>query len=168
MKYIKKLLIIVLAIVSVGATTYYVFLNKTDEEKIEERLNTFVNSYSIGDLNGCISCFDAKGRNAYKGIGNLGSLIGGKIGVFGFNLGGDNISSLFSLGVATQDVKIELKIKSIDIESENTADVMTYVTYSDKWIEHSEELPLKMVKENVAWYNFWSNNWYIIKDSSFL
>ena len=161
MKHIRFILIFLLTIVLSVSIVRYMFFNKTNEEKIEERLNTFANSYSVGDLKGCVSCFDAKSRNAYKALGNLGSLIGGSKGIFSFNLSGDTISSLFSLGTVAGDIKIEVEIKSIDFETESTASVIADFKYSDKYVNQLDELTLKMIKENAAWYDFWSNNWYI-------
>lgn len=107
-------ILIALAIACTGA--YFIFFKKR-RGKILECLENFETAYASGDLNGCIECFDAKSRNALKGIGTLGSMVGGSVGPFGFNLGSDMFSSLFSLGVATENEQIKFTVKKLFIQT---------------------------------------------------
>lgn len=164
----KKFIAFIVVIALIGAGAYY-FLNKTDEEKIEARFDSFESAYASGDLEGCLDCLDTKSRNAYKGIGTLGSLIGGKKGIFGFDFGGDTLSALFSLGTAVGNKPVHFAVKSIEFNGEDSATVKVELFSGDENVaENSQgETSLEMVREKAAWYDFWSNDWYIADDFKF-
>ena len=60
----KKVIAILIALAIACTGAYFIFFQKSDEEKILECLENFETAYASGDLNGCIECFDAKSRNA--------------------------------------------------------------------------------------------------------
>lgn len=162
----KKFIIFVL-IVAVGLTAvYFSFFQKSDEEKINARLDQFEQAYVTGDLDGCIKCFDSRSRKAYEGIGTLGSFIGGKKGIFNFNLGSDTIGALFSLGVATGNYQLDFTVKSIEFDGNDRATVVVnMVEQSDTMAPDSNtEETLTMVREKNNWYEFWKNDWYLVED----
>lgn len=150
----KKVIAIVIALAVVCTGAYFIFFQKSDEEKIVECLEKFETAYASGDLNGCIECFDAKSRNALKGFGTLGSMVQGSVGPFNFNLGGDMFSGLFSIGVATEDEQVKFTVKKIvftdDTHARVTADVWTSEDYL--YAESTTEQTFDMVKENGDWY----------------
>ncbi|MBQ7546278.1 MAG: hypothetical protein IJT41_04850 [Clostridia bacterium] len=157
----KKIIALFLVLTMVGGAVYYFFFYKTDDEKIAARLSAFEKSYASGDMDGIMKCFDTKSRNAYKGIGTLGSMFGGKAGPFSFNFGGDTISSLFSLGVATLNLEIKITIQSISYTDDQHAVVAAELWSSENYIEgeNTEPIIFNMVKEK--------NEWYISEDFSF-
>lgn len=149
-----KLIISVVLIAGIGISIYLGFFVKSEEEKILERLETFEKAYAAGDLTGCIDCLDAKNRNAYKALGNLGSNIGGSAGLFSFDLGGDTFKSLFSLGVAAQNEQLKFNVKAIKFVDKTHA-----ILLIDLWTsedvgndEQINEIELEMIKEDGDWY----------------
>ena len=150
----KKVIAILIALAIACTGAYFIFFQKSDEEKILECLENFETAYASGDLNGCIECFDAKSRNALKGIGTLGSMVGGSVGPFGFNLGSDMFSSLFSLGVAIENEQIKFTVKKIVYTDDNHAKVTADVWTSKDYLydESTTEETFDMVKENGKWY----------------
>ena len=135
----KKVIAILIALAIACTGAYFIF---------------FETAYASCDLNGCIECFDAKSRNALKGIGTLGSMVGGSVGPFGFNLGSDMFSSLFSLGVATENEQIKFTVKKIVYTDDNHAKVTADVWTSKDYLydESTTEETFDMVKENGKWY----------------
>lgn len=111
----KKVVAVILicAVVAVGG--YFAFFYKSDAEKIVERLETFEEAYSTGNFEGVIDCMDAKSRNALKGVGKLGSMVGGDVGPLDINFGSDLFSGLFALGVATRMSKLSLRLNALTL-----------------------------------------------------
>ena len=150
----KKVVAVILicAVVAVGG--YFAFFYKSDAEKIVERLETFEEAYSTGDFEGVIDCMDAKSRNALKGVGKLGSMVGGDVGPLDINFGSDLFSGLFALGVATQDEQVKFKVKRIDFTDDTHALVSADVWTSKDYLydEANTEETFEMIKEKNDWY----------------
>ncbi|MCQ2484733.1 MAG: hypothetical protein MJ168_05300 [Clostridia bacterium] len=159
----KKFFIIFILLIFGSALIYTQFINKTPEEKICSRLEQFEQAYADGDLNACIDCFDARTRNAYKGVGTLGSMIGGNVGLFNFNLGSDTLGALFSLGVAKGDEQVKFTVKSIKIidQEHATVDAEIWTNADGVFSETTEAVTFDMKREPNSWYLFWQNDWYI-------
>lgn len=163
----KKFYIFILVLVIGCSFAYVKFFKKSDEEKIEARFEQFEKSYSNGDRDGCIKCFDTKSRNKIKGIETLGSMINIDSGIFNFDLGSETQDALFGLGVAKGTEKIEFSIKSIKFDTNDKATLsVELLTYSDENDKDSQgEETVTMVREKNEWYLFWKNDWYIVGDS---
>ena len=140
----KKVISIVLVLAVVGAGVYFAFFQKSDDEKIVERLEAFETAYASGDLDGCLDCLDSKSRNALKGIGKIRS-------AFGY-------SGMFSLGVATQDEQVKFKVKKINYTDKTHAKVTADIWVSEDYLykESTSEETFEMVKEK--------NDWYMVED----
>lgn len=134
----------------VGLIVYYVFFYMSDKEKILERIDAFEIAYNSGDVDAALDCLDGKSKNALRGFSGLGSQ------VLGFDL-----NSLFGIAVATQDINISIKVKSITFIDSNLATVNAELQYSGDYL-NSESITvetLKMKKEK--------NEWYIVEELSF-
>lgn len=150
-KSILLKLVVFVLIAGIGAgTTYFMFFNKTDEEKITDRIDAFTEAYNSGDIDACLNCFDSRSKNALKGLTKLGN------SVLGFDL-----SDLFGISVASQDVSISQKVKSITIDSETSATVVAELYYSGDYAskESTTTHTFKMKKEK--------NNWFIVENDLF-
>lgn len=146
----KKLISAVLILAVIGAGVYFAFFNKSDDEKIVDRLEAFETAYASGDLEGCLNCLDAKSRNALKGVSKLGS-------AFGYDVS-DFFGGMFSLGVAKQDLKVKFNVKKIVYTDKTHATVTADVWTSEDYLtaESTEEVKFEMVKED--------NDWFMIED----
>ncbi len=150
-KFIIISFVLILTVVSVIAIAIF---SKSDAEKIVDRLEALETAYSQGDLEACIDCFDAKSRNAIKGLGTIGSGIGGSVGPFSFNMGGDMISALFSLGVFTQNEQIKFKVKRIVFSDKTSAKITADLWVSEDYLfnESTQTITINMIKEKGDWY----------------
>lgn len=150
----KKIIAAILALALVGTGAYFTFFDKSDDEKIADRLEAIETAYANGDMDAILDCMDTKSRNAYKGLGSLGSMIGGSVGPFSFNLGGSSISSLFSVTVAVEDVSIKFTIKNIEYTDKTHATVTADLWESENYLydETTQEVTFEMVKEKNDWY----------------
>lgn len=146
----KKVISVVLVLAVVGAGVYFAFFQKSDDEKIVERLEAFETAYASGDLDGCLDCLDSKSRNALKGISKISS-------AFGYGVG-DLFSGMFSLGVATQDEQVKFKVKKINYTDKTHAKVTADIWVSEDYLykESTSEETFEMVKEK--------NDWYMVED----
>ena len=146
----KKVISVVLVLAVIGAGVYFAFFQKSDDEKIVERLEAFETAYASGDLDGCLDCLDSKSRNALKGIGKISSALGYGVG--------DLFSGMFSLGVATQDEQVKIKVKKINYTDKTHAKVTADIWTSEDHLykEATSEETFEMVKEK--------NDWYMVED----
>ena len=121
----------------------------SDEEMIENRIDRFLRSYNTGDLEGVLSCMDAKTRKAFQSAINIGQGIAGMLGA-----GGISLSDLFglSVGMSENDELLGVEIYSIKIENES-ADVIVKMTYAyNGGATHEENALFEMLKEDDDWF----------------
>ena len=119
---------------------------KSNEELIEERINTFVTAYNSGDMETVLSCFNKKTRNACQAMLNLVE------GLVGKGTGLDiDLTDLFALGVSMAPGDfMGLKIDEIlVVEDEMRA---TAVTTMDMVDEGEQTIRFIMVYETDGWY----------------
>ncbi len=148
----KKILTLTLTLIlSVSFLSGCNLLIKSDEELIEERINSFVSAYNSGDADGLLECFDSKTKTTMKsalGIGN--SLLGGLIG---FDI---SLSDIFGLGmgITDGDVLTVQEIKDIRVGTDTaTADVT--IVFSDEWGGSgttTDDCTFYLKSENGGWY----------------
>lgn len=121
---------------------------KSDEEMIEDRMNSFQSAYNTGDMEGVLECFDAKTRNTYKSALNVGSAL---IGITGFNV---NMADLFGLGIAVMDEDELLHFDEMEISviSDNRAKVTVTTYYRGDDSGNSSQTTFTLVKESGDWY----------------
>lgn len=122
--------------------------SKSDETLIRERMETFAKAYNAGDMEKVLDCFDARTRNAYKAILNIGNSLIGQSGV------SIDISDMFSLGVAFMGEGDLLEFRDIDItiQSESSAVVTATMEYGVESEKSEETVTFSMVKEESDWY----------------
>lgn len=122
---------------------------KSDEVKIQERLDAALFAFNSGDMEGVLDCYDARTRNVNKAVLGIGNSL---LGMGGIDIG---LSSLFALSVGLQsDGELaRLEDVQITIGADGTrANVEAVLCYEDT--DDTLELPLKitMVKENGDWF----------------
>lgn len=122
--------------------------SKSNEEMIQDRMNAFLSAYNSGDMQGAISCLDAKTRNTYQAALNIGNSL---IGLTGFSVG---IEDLFGLGVGLSGNGDVLKLDDmkISIKSDTKATVTATMQYQDLEKSYSQNVSFTLVKENGDWY----------------
>lgn len=122
--------------------------SKSDETLIRERMETFEKAYNAGDMEKVLNCFDARTRNTYKAILNIGNSLIGKTGV------SIDISDMFSLGIALMDEDDVLEFGDMDIviRSESSAVVTVTMEYGAESEKSEETVTFSMVKEEDDWY----------------
>lgn len=120
---------------------------RSDEKKIEDRMNAFLQAYNSGDLSEALESFDAKTRNTYKSILNVGNTL---IGLTGVEI---DITDLFTLGVALNEGQI-LRFDEMEIafQSDTKATVSTTMHYQDMQSTYSQKVKFTLTKENGDWY----------------
>ena len=143
----KKLIALLLVIGIVAGFAYYGGYLKTDEQKIEDRMNDFLKAYNSGDFNGALESFDSKTRNTYKSVMNIGNAL---IGLTGF---GVDVSDLFTLGVSLSEGDLlqfdELQITFLSDTKATVSTIMYYQGYQESY---SKKVQFTLIKEDNDWY----------------
>ncbi len=125
------------------------FEKKSDEDLIRDRINAFLKAYNSGDISAVLDCMDAKTRNEYSAIVNIGSALLGKSG-----LGGVSVSDLFALGVGGMSEGDILSVSNEEIEliDSQNARVNVEMSYKDKVSQMNSGAVFTMVKEGDDWF----------------
>ncbi len=131
---------------------------KSDEEKIRDRVEEFIFAYNSGDVDGAFDCLDAKSKQTYKAMMNIGN------GLFGKLTGIDiSVQDLFAIAVGVNGSDIlSMDIKNIAITSETTATVDISTTLSldvARTSETNNNMQLQMVKEKDDWFIYAQADW---------
>lgn len=122
---------------------------KSDEQKIEDRLNQFLFAFNTGDMEAVLDCYDAKTRNANKAILGLGN------NLLGDSLLGMSFQGLFALSVGLMSEGELLRVEDVVVEihsSGTRATVSATLYYEDYSESHNSQIQLTMIKENGDWY----------------
>ncbi len=119
---------------------------KSDEKKIEERIESFEKNYNNGDFEGVVECLTAKERSMIEAEMKIASALMGSL--IGFDL---PLSSLFSIGVGIHDGDyIRIALGEIKMTGSRTATADGVIT-----IEPNREklaICFYMVKEEDDWF----------------
>lgn len=142
-----KKVMVILIVVAVIAVAYYSGFLKSDEAKIEDRMNAFLSAYNSGDMDGVLESLDAKTRNTYKSVLSVGDTLISMTGVSIKN------TDLFALGVGlTEGQTLRFIDMEIDVVSETKATVSATMLYHDLQESYSKNVKFTLVKENGDWY----------------
>ena len=134
---------------------------RSDEEKIRDRVDTFVTALNAGDADAAIGCLDAKNRNLLNATLNIGGgLLGSLIGV---EVDARDVLAL-AIGLSS-DAQISAEIKEIKITSDTTATVSLTATAKIGGETGTENLTLDMVKEMGNWYFYFEVDWTSLMNS---
>lgn len=124
---------------------------KTDEQKIDDRIHTFVKSYNAGDMKGVIACLDERSRNMYQAISNLSI----ELGIDGLSAG-LSLSDLFAIAAGAisedDDELLRIEIVNIDISSATKAKVTAEICFQSIAGEQRQPIIISMVHEGSDWY----------------
>ena len=122
---------------------------KTDEEIIEERINTFLSAYNSGDYEETLDCLSPKTKNTMKGITGVGETLLG--GITGYNF---NMSDLFGLGagILSEDDILTVSDLKISFEDDSNATVNLTMTFNANVSKEPHKANFIMVKEDDDWY----------------
>ena len=140
MKKIGCLFLVVLLIVG----CFCFFSQKTDEQKIEERIDKFTSAYNTGDWEKVVDCLNAKSRNAMKGYTNLLGGVFGKLTGIGLDM-----TAIFGLGVGVYDGDVmNIELSRIVIVDEDNAIAVGHMHL------YKQDAPVYfiMTKEDRDWY----------------
>lgn len=123
---------------------------KSDEQKIQDRLNAFCFAVNSGDLEGALNCLNASSRNAYKSMaGIFGSLTSSLLGI---DMAGLLVNMFgLSVGTMTDGEMLQMDVNSVSING-NKATVNVTMHYHDTQTKGSGTQDMTMVKENGDWY----------------
>lgn len=142
----KRLLLLMCAL---GLTSTILCGCKSDEVKIQERLDAVVFAFNSGDMEGVLDCYDAKTRNVNKAVLGIGDSL---LGMGGIDIG---LSSMFALAVGLRSNGELVRIEDVQItmNSDRTvAKVEAVLCYEDTGSAFDAPLQITMVKENGDWY----------------
>lgn len=147
MKKIRLLILICLSLIICVSLVSCTFI-KSNEEKINSRIDLFLKAYNSGNMDAVFECLDSKTKNTYKAAMNIGNTF---IGKTGFNI---KLSDLFGIGIGTMSDSDVLKISQRDIKilNESLATVNIVLTYEDKISSTIENAVFTMIKEDDDWY----------------
>ena len=146
MKMWKRL---ILLICMLGMISTMLCSCKSDEVKIQERVDAVVFAFNSGDMEGVLDCYDAKTRNANKAALGIGDSL---LGMSGFDIG---LSSLFALTVGLQSDGEMVRVEDVQITIHtdgNRATVNALLHYESMSGGYDSDLQLSMIKENGDWY----------------
>ena len=120
---------------------HFGIIGKRDEDKIRERLDTFVTAYNHGDYEGILECIEPVRRKQYEAATNIMGGVGS--GLLGFNF---SISDLVGLGAMfmPEEEKVSLEITRISMLDGGKAIVYARTAWSD--------VKYTMVKVGRDWY----------------
>lgn len=120
---------------------------KSDEEMIEDRMNSFLRAYNSGDMQQVLESLDAQTKSKYQSVMNLGNAV---IGLTGFGI---SISDLFGLGVGLSGgTVLELEDMEIKIVSDAKAYVTATMNYQGIQESYSQSIKFTLVKEYDDWF----------------
>ncbi len=139
-----------LALLTVLALLCSCAAEKSDEELIRDRIDSFMKAYNSGDMDGVFESLDTKTRNATKAIFSMAEAMGGMLGMDGVSL-----SDLFSLSVAVAgDDVLDVTVSNINITDGENATVETTLSlgYGDLVSETDYSITFAMVKEDGDWF----------------
>ncbi len=147
-KNTKRTLLIVIPIVAVLVAAIVLgcmFLFKSDEDKIRDRIDTFATACNEGDIEGMINCFDKKTRKTYEAsMGLVEGLFGGITGV---DIPIGDMVEIFGMEEMGGQLNMDITVESIAING-NTAQVK--VTLSAEGEAETDEVV--MCKEEDDWF----------------
>lgn len=150
MKIFKNTVIWTIAAIITVMSVAGCSVNKTDEELINNRIESFIEAYNVGDMDGVLECLDSKTKNTFESAMNMSNAL---IGKTGFNI---NLSDIFGFTVGMISEGDLLKVSKININftSDETADVNTVLSYSDKTGtgDFDEKVIISMKKEKSDWF----------------
>lgn len=137
---------IILSAIAAIAVLLVALFYKTDEQKIEDRIEAFNIACSNSDLQGMFDCFDKYTRTMYSTtIGLTEGIIGG---LTGFDLPLGDMLNLFAMESAgAEGMGLELEIESIEV-NENSA----IVTLTAECAENIGQETIVMCKEGDDWF----------------
>ena len=120
---------------------HFGIIGKSDENKIRERLDTFVTAYNHGDFEGILECIEPVRRKQYEAATNIMGGVGS--GLLGFNF---SISDLMGLGamLMPEEEKVSLEITRISVLDGGKA--IVYIRDS------GSEGELSLIKVGSDWY----------------
>ncbi len=146
----KNTIILTIAAIMIAINIAGCSENKTDEEMIKSRVESFFEEYNAGDMEGVLECMDSKTKNTYESATNM---IDALIGKTGYSI---NLSDMFgfSVGVISEGNLFEVGDMNITLTSDETADVSTVLSYSDKTDKGNseEKVIISMKKEKSDWF----------------
>ena len=141
----KRSILVILAFI---ITLSGCVVGKSDEELINDRIDTFLSAYNSGDYDEVLECFTVKMRNTLKSATGIGdALIGG---ITGFDI---NMSDLFGLGAGILSDGDILTVSDMQItfQNETTANVEIVLKYNINGTDFSETTNFTMSKEKNDW-----------------
>lgn len=122
----------------------------TDEEKIENRIECFLEAYNSGDINGVLDCMDSQTKNTYKSAMNITNAVSGKMGI------DVSFSDLFglSVGIMSDGDMLALDNMQTEILSDESAKVYADMSYHDKVTKNGtpQKVCIVMQKEKSDWF----------------
>ena len=139
---------LVLCLLALSLCSCQLFAPKSDEELIRERVKDFESALNTGDIDAALECMDAKSRNAYNAVFNIGESI---LGYFiGFDI---DMSDVFALAIGLNSGDMfSMKVYNVNITSDTTATVYLTATVQMAGEVETEDTTLDMVKEKGGWY----------------
>lgn len=128
---------------------------RSDEKKIQDRLDAFVFALNSGDTDAALECLDAKNRNMLNAALNIG---GGLLNsLIGFNIDVKDILAL-AIGLNSGDL-FTANVQDISITSDTKAVAYLTLTTQIGGQTESESGTLDLVKEKGDWYIHFEVDW---------
>ena len=144
----RRNVVSIILVIGILATILSACVFKSDQELIEDRMNAFLKAYNSGDLDAVLECLDAKARNTYKSAMGIGT---GLLGLTGFSTSFSNLFGL-SIGLIQGGDALRLENMEIKINSDSYAIVKATMYYQDLEQSYSEDVRIKLIKEDGDWF----------------
>ena len=139
---LKKIIAVILVLVV--AVTGFAIFNKSDEQRITDRIHTLEAAYNEGDTNKLVSCFDRQTQMELKAVIKIGSSV---LGV--------DVSDLFRVAVGLSptlssftgdDTTVSINIKEIRVTGKTAQ-----VDVSFRVGAESQDCTFPMIKSGMSW-----------------
>ena len=141
--YIK--VIAFLLVLAVVVTVLFLTFNKSDEDRIIDRLKSFESAYNEGNFDKLVGCFDQKTQTTFKSAaGVASSWLGINVGdMFGLIMG---IGPAFTPG----DTTIYVTAHKDDIEFFSNTEARVDLTF--EFMNSKDDITFFMIKNGLDWY----------------
>lgn len=128
---------------------------RSDEQKIQDRLDAFIFALNSGDTDAALECLDSKNRNMLNAALNIG---GGLLNsLIGFDIDVKDVLAL-AIGLNSGDL-FKADVKDISITSDTTAVATMTLTSQVSGQTESVSGTMDLVKEKGDWYIHFDVDW---------
>lgn len=156
-KPFKKIIVLTMVVVALVSAVFIIF-NKSDEEKILDKLDDFASAFNSGDSDAMVKCLDKRSQSALKGMIGVSSAVikqGDNFFSGLFKEDENLLSDIFGLSVGATEAQLTIEVIDITFISDKKAKIEANLIYTDNYLYENTDIDKEtfiMVKEKSDWY----------------